>query len=151
MALQRGRPRVLNEEVIKGTIFYHAQEIVTDQGKIISKHNEIWATMSKEIGLIQPHALYTLVVNNRFNIKCTLLDKTIGLTLEIDKDLSKTSSLDVSIANLSKTTSLSSDEEPEHIIIYVIFDRNEFDNLIETKQYARTEKRKLPFRQYQVL
>lgn len=100
---------MLNEEVIKRTIFYHAQEIVTSQGKIISKHNEIWTTISKEIGHIQPHALYTLVVNNRFNIKSTLLDKT-ALKSEINKDVSKTSSLDASIANSSNTTLLTSDE-----------------------------------------
>lgn len=106
--------------------------------------------MSEEIGQIQPHALYTVVMNNHFNIKSILLDRTIGLTSDIDKDLSKTSSLD---ANLSKTTWLSSDEEPGHSIIDVVFNRSEFDNLIETKEYARTKKkeRKLLFRQYQVL
>jgi len=72
--------------------------------------------------------------------------------LEINEDISKTSSLDASISNLSGTTLPSSDEELEHHKIDV-FDRNEFDNLIETKQYAITEKKKqkLPFRQYQVL
>jgi len=67
--MPRGRSRVLNEEIIKRTILYHAQEIVTSQGKITSKHNEIWRIMSNEIGQIQPHALYTLVGNNRFNQK----------------------------------------------------------------------------------
>lgn len=48
---------------------------------------------------------------------------------------------------------LSSDEEPEYNEIDVIFNKNEFENLIETKQYARTEKKrnKLHFRQYKVL
>lgn len=79
MVRQRGRPPVLNDELIKNAISNHAQEIVTSEGKIISKHNEIWTTISKEIGQMKPHNLYTIVVNNRFNIRDTLLEKTIGL------------------------------------------------------------------------
>lgn len=146
MAVRRGRPRVLNEEVIRRTLLCYAQEIVTGQGKIISKHNEIWTIISKEIGHLQPHALYTLVVNDRFNIKSTLLEETFGSKSEVNKDLSKTSSSDASTANSSSSTLFPSDEEPErtsllHDKIDVIFKRNECDNLIETKQYARTEKK----------
>jgi len=154
MASKRGRPRMLDEEVIKRIIFNYAPEIVTSEGKIISKHNEIWATMSKEIRQIQPHALYTLVVNNRFNIKSTLLDERVGLKSEIgNKDLSKTNSLDGSIANSSKTTLRLSDEESGHREINIVFSKSEFDNLVETKQYARTEKKnsKSLFRQYRIL
>jgi len=98
--------------------------------------------MSKEIRQIQPHALYTLVVNNRFNIKSTLLDERVGLKSEIgNKDLSKTNSLDGSIANSSKTTLRLSDEESGHREINIVFSKSEFDNLVETKQYARTEKK----------
>lgn len=93
---------------------------------------------------MQLHALCTLV-NNRFNIKSILLDKTIGLKSKINKDLSKTSSLDVSIANLSRTTLLLSNEETGHSKIDVVFNRNEFDNLIETKQYTRAEKMQVIF------
>lgn len=49
----------------------------------------------------QPHALYTLVVNNRSNIKSILFDKTIEKS-EINKDLSNTNSLKNSSIDLSK-------------------------------------------------
>lgn len=133
MAVRRGRPRVLNEEVIKRTILHYTQEVITSQSKIISKHNEIWTRISKEIGQIQPHALYTLVVNNRFNIKSILFDKTIGKS-KINKDLSNTNSLEISsIADLSKKRCSPPDEEPEYKEIDIIFNKNEFENLIETK------------------
>lgn len=91
-----GRPRTLNEDLIKRTILHYAQDIITSQGKFISKYDKIWTTMSQEIGRIQPHALYTLVVNNRYNIKNILLNKTS----ETDKDLSTNNSSN-STANLS--------------------------------------------------
>lgn len=91
--------------------------------------------LSQEIGRIQPHALYILVVNNnRYNIKNIWFNK-ISKT---DKDLSTNNSS--SAANLS--TSLSSNEESEYNIIDIIFSKNEFDSLIQTKQYSRTEKNK---------
>lgn len=47
MAVRRGKPRVLNEEMIKRTILHYTQEVITSQGKIISKHNDMDENIKK--------------------------------------------------------------------------------------------------------
>lgn len=145
----RGRPRILNEEMIKNVVLSHKEEIVY-QNKIISKQNEVWISLSKELKQISSHALYTLVVNNRFNIKNLLL-KNIPTAPMCEETIEDADCLlNASIASLTETT-LS--EETEGNKLDIVFDRNEFDNLIEKRQYGRTEKKKatVGFRQYLVL
>lgn len=150
MSFQRGRPRILSEVLVKSTIFKYAKEIVTNDNKIISKTNQIWIRVAEEIGQIHLQSVYTLVVNNQFDIRTNLIKET-GSIAEERNEVSTTSSiLDRSAMSASSSVDSPDEEKRE---VEIIFDKEEFDSLIETKQYPRSEnkRRKLQFRKYQVL
>jgi len=62
----RGRSiKVDKNKVIKLLINYKSQ-IVSSNGKIISKYDKVWSTLSNEINnCMTPIALYTFIVCNR--------------------------------------------------------------------------------------
>ncbi|KAB0805433.1 hypothetical protein PPYR_02403 [Photinus pyralis] len=160
----RGRPRVLNEDIIKNIVISNKPNIVRD-GKII-KASEIWTTMSREIKEIAPHALYTLVVNNRYNLKDILLKDTVcepaSKITENVTEGTHTEDTDLDTDSITNTNNDSEPEEPfcnvsesstSSTIIDITFERAEFDDLVEEKQYSRKEKdrKRLEFRKYLVL
>lgn len=71
----RGRPIKIDKNKVIELLIKYKSQIVIDNGKIISKCDAIWSTLSKQIDCyMTPNALYTFVVRNRYNIRDRLMN-----------------------------------------------------------------------------
>lgn len=150
MTSKRGRPRLYDEQLVVSTILQYKDRLVSTDNKIISKQNKIWTDISRKLNCgMSENGLYTLVIKNRFKLKDKILNTNI-INISNQDDLCNTN-LSTS-PNITASTLNTSDYDANHII-KIIFEKKEFENLIVTKQYARTEKYRaqIRFRKYEIL
>lgn len=127
--------------------------MVTEAGTIVSKLDDVWEELSREVkGIIEPQPLYTLVVNNRDGVRDLLIPKGRSKAAEVPDDslnIGHSSTLDSSTAS----TALSVSEENDEQIINITFTKAELEMLMVKTQYSRTEKDRphLHFREFQIL
>lgn len=143
-----------NEKLIVSTILEYKDSLVNTDNKIVSKLNKIWTDISRELNCdISENALYTLVVKNRFELKDKILNTNSIASISKQND---SRNIDLYKMNTSSNITASTLNESDYNanqIIKIIYEKKELENLIVSKQYARTEKYRpqIRFRKYEIL
>lgn len=73
----RGRPAVTDKNLVIDVIMKYKDQIIEDNKKIVSKHNAVWETISKEFeNRLTPASLYTFVTCNRYKVRDKLIKQS---------------------------------------------------------------------------
>lgn len=131
MIRRPGRPPKATREEIVAAIRKKRVEIVHEDGKLASKTNPVWESISTDLNnRIAGRTIYSLLCNKDFR------DQAIGLPSKNPSDVSDSSFdqiLDSSAGDLNATNS-------EIVMAFTIFaDKDEFKKLCEEKVYIRRE------------
>lgn len=71
-----GRPSRLDKNTITEILSKYKDEIIKEDGRIISKSDPVWIRIGIELNnVMTPIALYTYVTCNKFKIRDKLLDR----------------------------------------------------------------------------
>lgn len=100
---KRGRPVMLDHELIKEKLFKYSEKVVSADGNITVALSPIWKTICEELKLMpkQFKAIHTFVSCNRYNIKTQLLVES-----GIENSDNHETSVDTSINDSEKENSL---------------------------------------------
>jgi len=152
----RGRSIKIDKSKVIELLINYKSQIVLNDGKITSKCDKVWSTLSNEINnCMTPIALYTFVVCNRCNIRDQLTncssDKRNDSKRSEENDTSKNESC------VNESTS-SRDESYQRVLqknaktIFTInIPKSDFQAMIIYKRYRRMDKRIRTVRQHTVL
>lgn len=160
---KRGRPLIIDKSKVIELLIKYKNDVILDDGRIKSKCDKIWCTLSKEINdVMTPNALYTYVVCNKHNVHDKLMSSfpsaeqdESDIMKDEENSTSKNTSKNESSINESVATC---DESYERILesrqetIFTInIPKSDFEALIIHKKYQRTEHKRRIIRHHTVL
>lgn len=152
----RGRPIKIDKNKVIELLINYKNQIIFDNGKIISKCDLICLTLSKQIDdCMTPNALYTFVVCNRYNIRDRLMNTSSdkqNVSNDSMKNEDYNSSNNKSSINESTTSRDSCISQSNTETIFTInIPKNDFQDMIIYKKYRKTDKHNRTIRHYTVL
>lgn len=150
--ITRGRPIKIDKSKVIELLTNYKSQIILNNGKVISKCDEIWSTLSKQIdNLMTPIALYTFVSCNRYNIREILTnsfssDERNENNNSMRSEGSETSRNDHHRKSCINESSTSQDEsftpqKSTKTIFTINIPKSDFQSMIIYKKYRRMDKR----------
>ncbi|CAH2109045.1 unnamed protein product [Euphydryas editha] len=137
--MKRGRPTNIDIDLLKKIVTINKDKIIINQTSIVSKHDIIWKSISKEMNYsIKPESIYAFVNCNRYNIKSELMPLQ---NTEIDSEVNSSMA---SSKNISSDENNSDDHLPDDKPLEFSFrvNREEFSELVVEKIYQRKQGKK---------
>lgn len=148
----RGRPVMLNKDRMMDILLKYKNEIIASDGKrIMSKCNQIWATIAKELeNQVTTASLYTFVTCNRYGVRDKLCDRlSVSPCVEFHKEqhqiddneqLEITHSTDTTNITCMYDSFASTNVGPGISIFTITIPKSEFTSMLIYKTYRRKDK-----------
>lgn len=77
----RGRPQIVNTEILINEILNHRDEIVNSESEsgLVTEKHAVWQAISKILdNKIKPSSLYAYVVKNKYDLKTLIVGKPVS-------------------------------------------------------------------------
>ncbi|XP_057338125.1 uncharacterized protein LOC130676137 [Microplitis mediator] len=143
MLKKRGRPISVDIEKLKEVLKLNKNKIFTDDNRVVSKHDEIWNSISQELNhIIKPNSIHAFVTGDRYNLRSELIssfNQNISITSE--NNSTRNSSQVITDENDSDVSRSLTNTELTKFTFTV--DRVEFEALKTEKIYKRKRGKKV--------
>ena len=130
--MPRGRPASVPTETLISTVVAHSDQIFVN-GAVVPKNQPIWKMISAKVeNKIKPASIYSLVMNNRYNMLSKIKEQ---LNIIVNPEIVDDSAAEINSSCDNSKTELSYNEK--EFTFEVLISSQTFEEMTEQVQYAQ--------------